>query len=197
MTLKVSPTIDDQTTFTFSGEVNENGPENNLARVEGRLVTAAAPGSQDLETIQVDFMAMCSYGTCTYSGALDVEHEVLSGTLQVANAETTSFFFKKTPRAEIMCHRPLHTRLTPPELWSFARNAVIGSLRRQKPSRKYLVAQFKTIRRTLEIVASTGRPNSQEEEGEFNRLMQGFTVDEWREILWLFNWYDRVGNLNP
>ncbi|KAJ7210430.1 hypothetical protein GGX14DRAFT_450689 [Mycena pura] len=207
MTLKVSPTIDDKTTFTFSGEINENGVENNLARVEGRLVTAAAPGSQDLETIQVDFMAMCSYGTYNYSGALNVEHEVLSGTLrdanadsgtlQDANAETPSFFFKKTPRVEIMCYRPLHTRLTPPELWSFARNAVIGTLRRQKPSRKYLVARFKTIRRIMEILASTGRPNPQQEEGEFNRLIKGFTVDEWREIIWLLNWYDRVGDLNP
>ncbi|KAF8143185.1 hypothetical protein K438DRAFT_651422 [Mycena galopus ATCC 62051] len=182
----------DQTGLTISGKNTEAG-NRVLATVEGRLT--AEPGAQELE-LALSFTVMYSYGDYTYSGVLDVEREVISGTFQEPDSNG-SFFLKKTPRADILCHRPLHARLTPAELWSLLRNAVLGTLRRQRPSSEDCTAHIKMIRRTLELISSTGEPSSKEEVGELGRLKKRFTVDEWMEIVKLSNWYDRVGDLNP
>ncbi|KAF7367132.1 hypothetical protein MSAN_00972900 [Mycena sanguinolenta] len=185
--LKVSKATD-QTNLTIGGEGTEPG-NINLAAVEGLLVPA--PGVQELGGA-FNFKQMYSNGKYTYRGVFDGKHEIISGTFKSPAGEG-SFFLKKTPRADTMCYRPLHVKLTPAELWSFLRNTVL----RQKPSSVYLSTRFKMIRRTLELFSSTGKLSLREEDGEFSWLQQQFTVDGWMEILKLGNWYNRVGDLQP
>ncbi|KAJ6541392.1 hypothetical protein B0H19DRAFT_1381102 [Mycena capillaripes] len=147
----------------------------------------------------VEFKQMFSYGDYTYHGVFHAELQILSGTFETGQGgnDGRTFFLKKTPRADIMCYRPLRARLNPRELRTFAYNAVVGTIRRQRPSRGYLAARIKMIRRTLELLSSTGGPASQSEPEELSQLTQGFTVHEWTEILRLSNWYFRVGDLQP
>ncbi|KAF7361105.1 hypothetical protein MSAN_01142100 [Mycena sanguinolenta] len=194
--LEVSNT-QDTTILTISGEGNEliNGASTSI---EGQVV--ATPGDQQQVPV-VEFKHILSSGDYTYRGVLEVGLQVISGTFETPEEnDGGTFFFKKTPRAEIMCHRPLHARLSPNELWSFACNAVVGALRRQRLSRGYLAARIKTIRRTLELLASAGHfrvPAAPAQAEELSRLIREFTVNEWTEVFRLSNWYYRVGDLQP
>ncbi|KAJ6458231.1 hypothetical protein C8R45DRAFT_942820 [Mycena sanguinolenta] len=193
LNLKALAKPDEANTLTISGEGNDT-VDGSLTTIDGQL--NAAPGDQEQQQFPFNFTQTFSFDAFTYRGVFDVERQIINGTFETGS-DSGSFFFKKTPAADIMCYRPLRVQLKPAELWSFLSSAVLGARLRQRPSMGYLAAPVKMIRRALELLSSIGKPAVQDEAGEFGRLRKEFTPSEWLEVVRLSNWYDRVGDLQP
>ncbi|KAJ7453210.1 hypothetical protein FB451DRAFT_1185458 [Mycena latifolia] len=139
------------------------------------------------------------YGDYAYEGTLDSERQVLHGTFKTLRGGPTgggtgAFFMKKTPRADIMCFRPLRPRLNARELWHFAYNVEVAKMRKSAPSLQYILTRLRMLRRTLKLLC---QHVAQPAPGELACLRQAFTVTQWTDIIELSTWYDHVGDLQP
>ncbi|KAJ6488966.1 hypothetical protein C8R45DRAFT_993286 [Mycena sanguinolenta] len=109
-----------------------------------------------------------------------------------------SYLLKKVPTSAIMCARPLTSELNTKELWSFALNAVVNDLTRKKPGLSYIRERMIDIKRTVVFMH---REKSEdlypEEQKQYSELLMKFSVEESAELHKLYQWYARVGDLQP
>ncbi|KAJ7243357.1 hypothetical protein C8J57DRAFT_1525807 [Mycena rebaudengoi] len=132
----------------------------------------------------------------TYHVLLTPDLQILTGGLDTLywGSLPGIFIAKKTASERIMCYRPLFPRrLTARELWLFAYNAVVGDLRRCKPTIAYFAERSKMFRRCLQLLH---RCDSSEQFMELGRLQNAFTAGEYVEILRLAGWYNRACDLH-
>ncbi|KAJ7145706.1 hypothetical protein C8R44DRAFT_863571 [Mycena epipterygia] len=133
----------------------------------------------------------------SYTGTYLYEREVLTGTFEREIAKG-SFLFKKAPTSSIMCSRPLTPVLNTKELWSFACNAVVNDIRRQKPGPSYLRGRMTKMRRILEFLyRDDANLLDAAEHAEYSEVQKIFSVEEMMELFKLYLWYDRAGDLQP
>ncbi|KAJ6570343.1 hypothetical protein B0H10DRAFT_1964753 [Mycena sp. CBHHK59/15] len=78
-----------------------------------------------------------------YTGTFFYDRDILSGTFERFNA-SGSFLFKKVPTQSLMCLRPFTPVLGARELWVYAYNAVVDSIRRQQMRPSYSVAAVRS-----------------------------------------------------
>ncbi|KAJ7157924.1 hypothetical protein C8R43DRAFT_996328 [Mycena crocata] len=134
-----------------------------------------------------------------YNGTFSTSHSILTGTFTSSISEGF-FFFKKVPESNVLCSRPLTLQLSPKELWSFACDAVIRRLGRQKPSLSYITNRMAKIRRAVQFMHRTEYRNAtlgDAEIIEWAELQKSFSFEEISELYKLYFWYQRAGDLQP
>ncbi|KAJ6573541.1 hypothetical protein DFH09DRAFT_1277138 [Mycena vulgaris] len=199
--LKITASLQSgQTVLTIEGEgSNWNRSQSiptyllGIGTLKGTATVTATSDAQ----IKVDFTQKFDSEDCSYRGVFMPDLQILSGGCESIESDGYKghFFVKKTPTDSIMCYRPLlPRRLDAQELWSFATNAVIGEMRRRKPSLAYVFKRMKMIRRCLELLHDSDAPG---EALELSSLRNAFTVQEYLEIRLLAGWYTRVSDLQP
>jgi hypothetical protein len=132
-----------------------------------------------------------------YVGTFFHERELLTGTFERPDA-SGSFFFKKVDTPSVLCLRPLKEKLDAKELWSYAYSAVLDNIRRQRLRTTYLYERITKMRQVVFLIRKQEMNTlSDAERVEQAQLSKSFSYAEIRELYTLYNWYDRLANLQP
>ncbi|KAJ7200442.1 hypothetical protein C8J57DRAFT_1736598 [Mycena rebaudengoi] len=160
--------------FRLSGSINFHRPAENLVVNFARIYTD--DGTRML-----------------YNGCFQPDRGLMTGAFTEETA-SGSFLFKKVPTSAIMCARPMVPKLNAKELWSFALNAVLNDIRRKKPNLLYIRERMTAIRRVFEFMY---RNNDSLKQVEDAKLIKTFSVEDMTELMKLYYWHLRAGDLQP
>ncbi|KAJ6553898.1 hypothetical protein B0H10DRAFT_2201811 [Mycena sp. CBHHK59/15] len=164
-----------------------------------RLYGTMESANQPQGSLEINFERVYSDDVFTiiYSGHFLYDTQILTGTFERSDAKG-SFLFKKVPTSTIMCSRPLAPKLNAKELWSFACNAVVDGLRRNKLGLSYLCQKMTKMRRALEFLYLDDLELLDEaQQAEHAAIQKYFTFEEMTELYKLYFWYDRSVHLQP
>ncbi|KAJ7240155.1 hypothetical protein B0H12DRAFT_57866 [Mycena haematopus] len=174
-----------------------SGANGNAFTLSGTMNSA---GDQPVGSLSLNFERIYTEdGTwIQYNGTFNPDRGFMTGTFERAIA-SGSFLFKKVPTSAIMCARPMDPELNTKQLWSFALNAVVGDLRRKKPTSSYIRERMTDMRRLFEFMYKDNRDllTKPEEKAQYSKLLKKFSVEETAELNKLYSWYLRAGDLQP
>lgn len=132
-----------------------------------------------------------------YTGRLLCDRDILTGEFEAAGGKG-DFLFKKVPQSYILCSRPLIPKLDTKELWSFACNAIIDSIRRKKLGLSYLHLRMTDMGRLVRLMyKEDSNLLTEADEVEYVKVQKTFTFEEISELSTLCMWYNRTGRRQP
>lgn len=133
-----------------------------------------------------------------YTGSFLCDREILVGKFKAPDVDG-DFLFKKVPESSVLLWRPMVPQLSAKQLWSFAYNAVIDSIRRKNLGLSYLHARMTDMHQFLELMHKEESPDmfTEADEAEYVRVQKTFTFGEVSELSRLFRWYSRIGRRQP